>query len=51
MQVTSQFSNDLQLRIIGNGKYQENLKTSQNYNLVVSLPPKIKSLPILAINS
>ena len=29
-------------------KYQEDLKTSQNYNLVLSLPPKIKILSILA---
>ena len=31
-------------------KTQENLKTSQNYNLVPSLPPKLKIPPILAEN-
>ena len=38
--------NDLRLR-----KYQEDLKTSYNYSLVLSPAPKIKILSILAKNS
>ena len=41
--------NDLRLRTLGN--QEEDLKTSQNYSLVLSLAPKIKILSILAKNS
>ena len=34
-----------------NKKYQENFKTSYNYSLVVSLPPKMKNFSLLAKNS
>ena len=36
------------LKMIGDQKNQENLKTSWNDSLVLSLTPKIKILPILA---
>ena len=45
-----EFPNDLRLRILGNWKYQENIKILWNYSLLPSLPPKIKILSILEKN-
>ena len=42
--------NDLRLKILGNYKRSGKSKTSSNYSLVPSLPPKIKVLLILAEN-
>ena len=44
-ELPNELSNDLRLR-----KDQENLKNSENYNLVASLPLKIKVLLILVKN-